>query len=105
MFKTNQPKETKMPMIKIEPTDHISKKKAILKILNQAQQVFVYNGILEYHFKTSKTELLHVFKTRYESQLTVKQSDGSLDLYYMNEFLDEFKDNCSLNEHNQLFFN
>ena len=94
-----------MPMIKIEPTDHISKKKAILKILNQAQQVFIYNNLLEYHFKSSKTEILQVFKNRYESQLTVKQSDGSLDFYYMNEFLDEFKDNCSLNEHNQLFFN
>ena len=92
-------------MIKIEPTDHISKKKAILKILNQAQQVFIYNNLLEYHFKSSKTEILQVFKNRYESQLTVKQSDGSLDLYYMNEFLDEFKDNCNLNEHNQLFFN
>jgi len=105
MFKTNQPKETKMPMIKIEPTDHISKKKAILKILNQAQQVFIYNNLLEYHFKSSKTEILQVFKNRYESQLTVKQSDGSLDFYYMNEFLDEFKQNCSLNGYNQLYFN
>ena len=93
-----------MPMIKIEPTDHISKKKAILKILNQAQQVFIYNNLLEYHFKSSKAEILQVFKTRYESQLRIKK-DGSIDLYYMNEFLDEFKQNCSLNGYNQLYFN
>ena len=26
-------------------------------------------------------------------------------VYYMNEFLTEFKENIQLNEHNQLFFN
>ena len=85
---------------------HVIKKKEILDILNKSQQVFIYNNVLDYYFKASKTELIQVFKKRYASQLDVKQTDGTLDFYYMNEFLDEFKDKCGLpNDDKQLFFN
>ena len=80
-------------------------KKEILSLLNQAKQVYIYNGLLEDHFKSSKKELISLFKTRYKNQLSVKNKDGKIDTYYMNEFLTEFKNNISLNEHNQLFFN
>jgi|TARA_B110000238_G_scaffold83520_1_gene91907 hypothetical protein len=94
-----------MPMIKITKSGTLNKKKEIMNILNQTQQVFVYNSVVDYHFKASKAEFVQLFKRRYASQLTVTQSDGSLDFYYMNEFLDEFKNNCNLNSYGQLFFN
>tara|TARA_R110001606_G_C15006621_1_gene607875 strand:+ start:216 stop:488 length:273 start_codon:yes stop_codon:yes gene_type:complete len=80
-------------------------KKEILKLLNQAKQVYIYNGLLDYHFKSSKSELINLFKSRYKNQLNVKDKNGKIDTYYMNEFLTEFKENIKLNEHNQLFFN
>ena len=46
-----------------------------------------------------------MFKSRYKNQLNVKDKNGKIDTYYMNEFLTEFKENIRLNEHNQLFFN
>jgi len=95
-----------MALTQLTKNDHVSKKKEILDILNKSQQVFIYNNVLDYYFKASKTELIQVFKKRYASQLDVKQTDGTLDFYYMNEFLDEFKNKCgSPNDDKQLFFN
>jgi hypothetical protein len=100
-----------MALTQLTKNDHVSKKKEILDILNKSQQVFIYNNVLDYYFKASKTELIQVFKKRYASHihtatLDVKQTDGTLDFYYMNEFLDEFKDKCgSPNDDKQLFFN
>ena len=94
-----------MTMTLLTENDHVIKKNEIMDILNKSQQVFIYNNILDYYFKASKTELVQVFKKRYASQLNVKKTDGTLDFYYMNEFLDEFKDKCGMNRFNQLFFN
>ena len=80
-------------------------KKEILKLLNQAKEVYIYNGFLDDHFKSSKSELINLFKSRYKNQLNVKDKNGKIDTYYMSEFLTEFKQNIQLNENNQLFFN
>tara|TARA_R110000824_G_scaffold15816_1_gene66344 strand:- start:77 stop:322 length:246 start_codon:yes stop_codon:yes gene_type:complete len=80
-------------------------KKEILSLLNQAKEVYIYNNFLEDYFKSSKRELISLFKERYKKQLTVKNENGKHHTHYMNLFLTDFKDNISLNEHNQLFFN
>jgi len=72
-------------------------KKEILNKIKQAKTVYIYNGLLEMHFRISKTDFLYEFRARCKGQ---KKHPG-----HMDEMLKEFNDNINLDDNLNLFFN
>ena len=70
-------------------------KKEILDKIKQSKSVWVFNGFTEYYFKTTKGDILGVFR----------KSIKACDKNYLNSFLNEFNLQTRLNENNELFFN
>ena len=47
-------------------------KKAILNKINQSKSVYVFNGFTEFYFKTTKSDLLSIFRKQYKTMANDK---------------------------------
>ena len=77
-------------------------KKEILNKINQAKSVYVFNGFTEFYFKTTKSDLLSIFRKQYKTM----DNDKTDRMHnYFNSWIEEFNNAVSLNEDNEIFFN
>ena len=77
-------------------------KKEILNKIKQAKSIWVYNGFSEFYFKTTKSDLLSVFRKQYNSM----NNDKTDTMHnYFNSWIEEFNQNIRLDENSELFFN
>ena len=72
-------------------------KKEILNKIKQAKTVYIYNGLLEMHFRISKTDFLYEFRARCKRQKDHPD--------YINSMLEEFNDNINMKDDLILYFN
>jgi len=72
-------------------------RKSILDKISKAKTVYVHNGYTEFYFKTIKADLLETFRKNYKS-LSESVKDNSTPKYYLDEYLNEFNDRCSIHE-------
>jgi len=77
-------------------------KKEILNKINQSKSVYVYNGFTEFYFKTTKSDLLSIFRKQFK---TMNNDKTDTMHNYFNSWIEEFNNAVSLNEDNELFFN
>ena len=73
-------------------------RKSIIDKINKASAVYVHNGFTEFYFKTSKSDLLHIFRQQYKNS---NQPGNQLSLI---EWLKDFNDRATLTESNNLMF-
>ena len=77
-------------------------KKEILNKINQAKSVYVFNGFTEFYFKTTKSDLLSIFRKQYKTM----DNDKTDTMHnYFNSWIEEFNGAISLNEDKEIFFN
>jgi hypothetical protein len=72
-------------------------KKQILNKINSSKSVWVFNGFTEYYFKTTKSDILGVFRKSLKSYQTPHDN-------YYTSFLNDFNERVRLNEESELFF-
>jgi len=73
-------------------------KKQIINKINKAKNVCVYNGYTDFYFKTTKSDLLHIFRKQYKST-NYKGNDA-----YLLELVNDYNDRATLNDDGDLMF-
>jgi len=79
-------------------------RKSILSKISKAKTIYVFNGYTEFYFKTIKADLLETFRNTYKN-LSESIKKGTTPKYYLNDYLEEFNNNCKINEHMEVYFN
>ena len=73
-------------------------KKQIINKINKAKNVYVYNGYTDFYFKTTKADLLHIFRKQYKS--TNYEGNNA----YLLELVNDYNDRATLNDDGDLMF-
>jgi len=79
-------------------------KKEIINKINKSKTIYVHNGFTESYFKTTKYDLLYIFRKTYKS-LNESVKDKTTPKYYLDDYLKEFNNMIMINEENDLYFN
>jgi hypothetical protein len=73
-------------------------RKTILDKINKCNAVYVHNGFTEFYFKTTKSDLLHIFREQYKNS---NKPENQLSLL---GWLNDFNERATLTESNNLMF-
>jgi len=79
-------------------------KKEIINKINKSKTIYVHNGFTEFYFKTTKYDLLYIFRKTYKN-LNESVKDKTTPKYYLDDYLKEFNNMIMINEENDLYFN
>jgi len=79
-------------------------KKEIINKINKSKTIYVHNGFTEFYFKTTKYDLLYIFRKTYKS-LNESVKNKTSEKYYLDNYLEEFNNMIMINEENDLYFN